>query len=121
MILAGGLILTGACVMAPLSGEVFWLSLALFLLGLGWNCCFVAGSTLLADTLRSHEKGRIQGLADVTVNLASGVGSLGGGLIFAAIGFTAMNGIGLVIALAPVLLVILLRSWRQQMVLEGTA
>jgi MFS family permease len=118
MIVVGGIILMASCVLAPVSNEVFWLALALFLLGLGWNCCFVAGSTLLADTLRPHEKGRIQGLADVTVNMASGVGSLGGGLIFAAIGYTAMNWIGLVVALVPILLVILWRSWQQRMV-EG--
>jgi predicted MFS family arabinose efflux permease len=90
------------------------------LLGLGWNCCFVAGSTLLADVLRPHEKGRIQGLADATVNVASGVGSLGGGLVFAAIGYMAMNWIGIVIALIPLLLVILLRSARSDLALERT-
>ncbi len=119
IILAGGLILIVSCVLAPLSNDVYWLALALFLLGLGWNCCFVAGSTLLSDTLRSHEKGRIQGLTDTTVNVASGVGSLGGGLIFAAIGYTAMNWIGLMVALVPVLLVILLRGARRNLPLEG--
>jgi MFS family permease len=121
MIMAGGLILIGACILAPLSSEVLWLAMALFLLGLGWNCCFVAGSALLADVLRSHEKGRIQGLADVTVNIASGVGSLGGGVIFAAIGYTAMNWIGVIIALIPLVLVFMLRSARSEMALEGVA
>jgi MFS family permease len=108
----GGLTLIASCVLAPLSTETTWLALSLFLLGLGWSCCFVAGSTLLADVLRPHEKGRIQGLADTVVNLASGTGSLGGGLIFAAIGFMAMNWIGIVIALIPLLLIIILRTTR---------
>lgn len=120
MISAGGLILIAACLLAPLSTAVLWLMLALFLLGLGWNCCFVAGSTLLADVLRPHEKGQIQGLADAVVNIASGVGSLGGGLVFAVIGYTAMNWIGLAVALVPVLLVILLRSAKVELPLEGT-
>jgi MFS family permease len=120
MITAGGVILIVSCILAPLSIEVFWLMLALFLLGLGWNCCFVAGSTLLADVLRPYEKGKIQGLADVVVNVASGVGSLGGGLVFAAIGYTTMNWIGLIVALIPLLLVLLLHSSRSRMSLEGT-
>jgi len=120
MIMLGSLILIGACLIAPLSTEVFWLIIALFLLGLGWNCCFVAGSTLLADVLRPHEKGQVQGLADAVVNIASGVGSLGGGLVFAAIGYTAMNWIGIVVAVVPVLLVIFLRSARSEIPLKGT-
>lgn len=120
MIMAGALILIVSCVLAPLTTQVFGLALALFLLGLGWNFCFVAGSTLLSDVLRSHEKGRIQGVADASVNVASGVGSLGGGLIFAAIGFTAMNWIGLVVALVPLLLVLVLRATRPEFSLEST-
>jgi MFS family permease len=120
MITVGGLILIAACVLAPLSTEVLWLAVALFLLGLGWNCCFVAGSTLLTDVLRPHEKGRIQGLSDATVNVASGVGSLGGGLIFAAIGYMAMNWIGIVVALIPLVLVLVLRSAPSEVPLEGT-
>lgn len=119
MIMAGALILIVSCVLAPLTSQVFGLALALFLLGLGWNCCFVAGSTLLSDVLRSHEKGRIQGVTDASVNVASGVGSLGGGLIFAAIGFTAMNWIGLVVALVPLLLVLVLRATRPEFSLVG--
>jgi predicted MFS family arabinose efflux permease len=81
----------------------------------------VAGSTLLADVLRSYEKGQVQGLADALVNVASGVGSLGGSLMFAAIGFTTMSWIGLSIALIPLLLVIFLRATRSEVALGGSA
>lgn len=120
MISVGGVILMLSCLLAPLFVEVLWLMLALFLLGLGWNCCFVAGSTLLADVLRPHEKGKIQGLTDAVVNVASGAGSLGGGLLFAAMGYIVLNWIGLVIAFIPMLLVLLLQSARSKIPLEGT-
>jgi MFS family permease len=120
MITAGGVILIVSCLLAPLSIEVFWLMLALFLLGLGWNCCFVAGSTLLTDVLRPYEKGKIQGLADAVINVASGVGSLGGGFVFAVIGYTSMTWIGLIVALLPLLMILLLHSRRSEMSLEGT-
>lgn len=85
-----------------------------------WNSLLVAGSTLLADILRPHEKGRVQGLADAVVNVASGVGSLGGGFVFAATSFTTMSWLGLVAALVPLALVLFLRSARSKVALEGT-
>ena len=120
IILIGGLILTVACLTAPFSNSVPWLALSLFLLGLGWNFCFVAGSTLLSDVLRSEEKGRVQGLTDTMVNIASGVGSASSGLIFAALGFTIMSWLTIVIGLMPVILVILLRPSGQKIALESS-
>ena len=108
IILLGGLMLIAACGLAPLWNNVVWLAVALFLLGLGWNFCFVAGSALLAAVLRPSEKGRTQGLTDALVYIASGLGSTSSGLIFAALGFLAMSWLSIVIALVPVLLVMLL-------------
>jgi len=120
MIFTGGLILSLACFMAPFSTSVPWLAVALFLLGLGWNFCFVAGSTLLSDRLQRAEKGRVQGLTDTMINISSGIGNLSSGLIFAALGFTAMSWLAIALGLIPVALVIGLRSSRQKVaVLEG--
>ncbi len=121
VILIGGLILTVACLTAPYSNSVAWLAMALFLLGLGWNLCFVAGSTLLSDLLQPEEKGRVQGLTDTLMNVASGGGSIGGGLIFAALGFTVTSLLTIFIGLAPVALVIFLRPPQQEVVLEGVS
>jgi MFS family permease len=107
-ILVGGLILVVSCIIAPLSTEVIWLAVALFLLGLGWNFCFVAGSALLDDVLRSSEKGRVQGSVDALVKTASGVGSLSSGLVFAAAGFALTSWITVLFAAIPIALVLLL-------------
>lgn len=120
MILLGGLILIMACLLAPLWNEVVWLAAALFLLGLGWNFCFVAGSALLAAVLKPSEKGRIQGLTDAMVNTASGLGSTGSGLIFAALGFQVMSWLTILIAVQPVLLAFLLAAPEGEKPLEGT-
>jgi MFS family permease len=114
MILAGGLVLAISCFMAPFSHGVAWLSIALFLLGLGWNWCFVAASTLLSDTLRQEERGRIQGLTDTMVNVSSGAGNLLSGLAFAAYGFKAMSWFTILLGLVPVALVILLNPARRR-------
>ncbi len=99
---AGGLLL--ACLAAPLSPDVLPLGVALFLLGLGWNFCFVGGSALLADQLSPTERARTQGANDLLVGLASAAGSLGAGFIFSTLGFGLVTVIGAVLSLVPILL-----------------
>jgi MFS family permease len=119
MIVIGGLILSISCFMAPFSSGVLWLSIALFLLGLGWNFCFVSGSTLLSDVLRSAEKGRVQGLTDTFINISSGAANLTSGLIFAALGFTVMSWLTIFAGLIPIILVILYGTSKQEIAFEG--
>jgi MFS family permease len=100
MILTGSLILIAATLLSPLAVTLPVLAFALFLLGLGWNFCFIAGSSLLSDALSSVERGRAQGASEVMVALASGAGSLGTGSVFAQGGMTAVGAIGLAFSLA---------------------
>jgi predicted MFS family arabinose efflux permease len=83
---------------------VFPLAVALFLLGLGWNFCFVGGSTLLADQLSPVERSRTQGVNDLFVGLASAIGSLGSGIVFAASNYTVIASVAGVLALIPFLM-----------------
>ena len=119
VILAGGIILILACLTAPLSHEAIWLGISLFLLGLGWNFCFVSGSAMLSDVLRNEERGRVQGLTDTMINLVSGMGSIGGGLIFAASGYPAISWLGVLASLIPILLILFLRVFRRQAPIKG--
>ena len=96
---SGTLIL--ACLAATISPDVIPLGVALFLLGLGWNFCFVAGSALFADQLSQRERSRMQGFSDLLVGLSSAIGSLGSGLIFAAVGYNMMAYISAALALIP--------------------
>ncbi|MGE5249376.1 MAG: MFS transporter [Bacteroidota bacterium] len=101
VIIFGSSMLVLACLAATLSPEVLPLGLALFLLGLGWNFCYVGGSTLLADQLSPAERARSQGFNDFLVSLASAAGSLGSGVIFAGLGFVVMALISAGVALVP--------------------
>jgi MFS family permease len=121
IILFGGLTLSLACLMAPFSHTVAWLAIALFLLGLGWNFCFVSGSALLSDVLRAEERGRVQGLTDTMINISSGLGSLVSGLIFAAFGFALMSWLTILLGLIPVVSVILLRRSQRKVILGEAA
>jgi MFS family permease len=107
VILVGASTLLLACITAPLSPNVFPLAVALFLLGLGWNFCFVGGSALLADQLSPLERSRTQGTNDLLVGLASAIGSLGSGFVFAASNYTIIAIVAGVVALIPFLLVLL--------------
>jgi len=119
----GPVILTGAGTLllasftAPLSSDVLPLAVSLFLLGLGWNFCFVGGSTLLSDQLSPAERGRTQGINDLLVGLASATGSLGSGLVFAATSYTVISLVGGMLALIPMGLVLI---WmRREQALAG--
>ena len=94
----GAGLLINACVLAPTNPDTLSLAAALFLLGLGWNCCFVAGSSLLTDRLRVNERARIQGAADLVVSVASAIGSLSSGELIAGAGYQAVAPIGLGLA-----------------------
>jgi MFS family permease len=67
VITIGAALLVVACATAPLSLRVFPLAASLMLLGVGWNLCYVAGSTLLADRLHAGERGRAQGVNDFLI------------------------------------------------------
>jgi MFS family permease len=101
VILAGAGLLVLACAIAPLSPGVLPLAGALFLLGLGWNFCFVGGSTLLSDLLSPAERARTQAANDLLIGLATAAASLGSGLIFAFTSYTVMGIVGVVVSLVP--------------------
>jgi MFS family permease len=94
----GAGLLIGACLTASAASSATSLALALFLLGLGWNFCYVSGSSLLTDVLRRGERARIQGTNDLVVGLAAAAGSLSSGQLFAGLGYTTMALIGGLIA-----------------------
>jgi MFS family permease len=96
---AGMLVLAGS--LAPLSPNVLPLSASLFLLGLGWNFCYVGGSALLSDQLTAAERAKTQGTNDLLVGLAGAAGSFGGGLLFAVTSYTAMGMVSAALALVP--------------------
>lgn len=96
VMLSGGLVTILSAIVAPSSPSVAALVVGLLLLGLGWNLCFVAGSALLSDQLNPAERSRTQGANDLLIGLASGLGSLSSGVVYAALGYGTVNQIGAV-------------------------
>jgi len=83
VIFAGVAILLAACVISGLSAadDVVTLGIGLFLLGLGWSCTLIAGSTLVTDEVEPRERPSVQGLSDLTMNVAGALGGVVAGLI----------------------------------------
>jgi MFS family permease len=106
-ILCGAVLLGLACLTAPLSPAAVPLGVSLFLLGLGWNFCYVGGSSLLADQLAPAERARTQGFNDFLMGAAAATGSLGSGWVFAAVGYGAMGMVAAAATLVPFVL-----AWR---------
>jgi MFS family permease len=94
VIAIGSALLLAACATAPLSLAAFPIAASLMVLGLGWNLCYVAGSTLLADRLTAAERGRAQGFNDFVIGAVSAAGSLLSGAVFAAFGYGWMAALG---------------------------
>jgi MFS family permease len=106
----GGGVLVLACLLAPVSHHSLPLTAALFLLGLGWSFCFLGASTALSEGLAEGERGRVQGLTEALVSMASGMASLGSGVLFATFGFSAMTWVGLGISMLPLVLFLIHRT-----------
>ncbi|MBZ0287604.1 MAG: MFS transporter, partial [Anaerolineae bacterium] len=109
MLIVGALTLIASALLAPVYTDQFMLAIALFLLGLGWNFGYVAGTSLLADALHGSERARVQGINDTLVFLAAGLGSLSSGPLFATSGYAAIAAAGIGLTLVLIALIFWLR------------
>ena len=106
VIILGSAVMILSCLMAMPSIRLVPLLAALFLLGLGWNFAYVAGSTLLADQLSPGERAKTQGCNDLLLNLASAASQIGSGVVYASGGFGIMSLAAAAAAVVPLALAI---------------
>lgn len=107
---AGLLVVSGilaAWAPAESSGLV---AVALFLLGLGWSACVVAGSGLLVESLPLAARPGAQGLSDTLMGFAAAVAGALAGVVVGVWSFSVL-GLAIAIALLP-LLVLVQARWR---------
>ena len=101
VIVTGVFILLAACLIAGVApgDNVVMLGVGLFLLGLGWSCTLIAGSTLLVDDVGAVERPSVQGLSDLVMN---GAGAIGGAVAGIIVAFSSY-GVLCAVAAIPVL------------------
>jgi predicted MFS family arabinose efflux permease len=102
VVLGGVVILLAACVVSGLApaDSVPVLGVGLFLLGLGWSCTLIAGSTLITDDVVTADRPAVQGLSDLVMNVAGAVGGALAGLVVALSSYAVLCAV----AAIPVLL-----------------
>jgi MFS family permease len=99
----GTLAVSGVIAAAAGTAQTPILIIGLFLLGVGWNFGFVAGSSLLQEGLPIVNRLKIQGFAD-SITWISGAAAAGmSGLIVARSSYLTLSLIGSVLALVPLI------------------
>ncbi|MFF4493110.1 MFS transporter [Streptomyces sp. NPDC001546] len=92
--LAAGLLSLAALLAGTAGGNHAQSAAGLFLLGLGWSAGMVSGSALLTDSVPQPARAAVQGLSDLTMNAAAGVGGAAAGLVMSQAGYGWLNAIG---------------------------
>lgn len=114
-ILAGQLVLVAAVVVAGTSGtSEVRITVGLVLLGLGWSAATIAGAALLTRSTDPSVRPLVQGLGDLTMNLAGAAGGLLAGVLVAWQGFGTLNAVAGTLVVPVVLLVVAGRRAAQQ-------
>jgi MFS family permease len=91
-IIAIGMALLAICAAVALSGIAllnFWV--AMVLLGVGWNLAFIGATTMLTETYRPEEKGKVQGVNDSLVFAAVAIASFSSGQLLSSVGWDWLN------------------------------
>lgn len=103
VILVGAGLLLAACALAGLAGDrVPLLTVGLVLLGLGWSCTMVAGSTLLSESVPESVRPSAQGLSDLAMGLGGATAGAVAGVVVEIGGYPVLNVVAALI-LVPLL------------------
>ena len=100
VILAGVVVFLLAVLLAG-RAPVGWsggLTAGLFLLGLGWSCTMVAGSTLIVEAIPLAERPAAQGASDLVMGLAAAGGGALSGVVVGSLGFGWLCALGAALA-----------------------
>lgn len=115
VLLASG-VLVGAALLAAQAptGWSAGLTVALFLLGLGWSGTLVSGSTLIAGAVPVAERAGVQGASDLAMGLAAGGGGALAGVVVAQLGYGVLGLGAAVLAAAIAVAALVLRPARRR-------
>ncbi|MGH8776259.1 MAG: MFS transporter [Jiangellaceae bacterium] len=105
VVAGGGVALLGSVALSGTSaeGHSVGLTLGLFLLGLGWSACLVAGSTLLTESVPVEDRPAAQGSSDLLMGLAAAGGGGLAGVVVGTLGFGLLNAGAAVLVVALLL------------------
>ncbi|HYN99715.1 MAG TPA: MFS transporter [Actinomycetota bacterium] len=95
VLILGMLLLLAAAATAGLAGHnVALVTGGLFLLGVGWSCGLIAGSSMLSESLAVDLRPVVQGFSDLVMNICGAGGALLAGGVMGATSYRARSGVG---------------------------
>ncbi|MBP6018297.1 MAG: MFS transporter [Burkholderiaceae bacterium] len=101
-VMSAGVVLMVICVAIALSGmALMQFTMALLVLGIGWNFLYIGGSTLLTEAYQPEEKNKAQGAMDFCVFTSVAVSSFASGVLVTTQGWMWIN-LGSLVPLALV-------------------
>lgn len=110
-IAAGAALLAAGVLAAAAPGDsVLTLTIALMLLGLGWNFGLISGTAILVDSTNLSNRAKTQGLVDVMVALSGASGGALSGLVVANSSFAALSIAGGIFSLLLIPVVVWARN-----------
>jgi len=113
IIILGGVILLAAFMVAGTASghQSLQLGVGLFLLGLGWSCTLIGGSTLLTESLPVDERASMQGAADLLMGISGAAAGLTAGLIV-GLGSYAMLNVVTILLVVPLIALAVRHGYR---------
>ncbi|MEY9889528.1 MFS family permease [Catenulispora sp. MAP5-51] len=114
-VLSTGLaVLAVACLVvgaAPMGSRAYLIT-GLLLLGIGWSCGVVAGSTLLTESTPDRVRPSVQGASDFVMQGSSAGGAALAGLVVGTLGYSWLAGLAVAL-LAPVAVLVAVTAVRR--------
>lgn len=106
-----GLVLVAAAVLGlGFAHTMVEFSVAMFVLGLGWNFTFLAATAHLASKTAPMERGRLIGLNDVSANALGAALAITGGAALASVSLHTVSFVAAAISLLPIAPLLLTRG-----------
>lgn len=103
-IIVAGVLIELGCALVNLAGIDFWnFLIANLLVGLGWNFCYVGGSTMLTTTYKQEERAKVQGFHDFLVYSMTATAAALSGTLQAQAGWSVINASAI-----PMLMIVLI-------------
>jgi MFS family permease len=104
VLVLGNVLLLCAVLVAGRAQSHAVLGVGLVLLGVGWSCGLVAGSTLLSESVPVASRPSVQGAADFTMGLCGAVGGALAGVVIGLTGYGTLNALAGALALPMLVL-----------------
>ena len=121
-VMGTGVLLNLACIAVALSGvELHQFTIALFMLGVGWNFLFTGSTTRSLSTYRPEEKDKAQGALNFFVMITLALSSLASGVLVTTQGWTLLNWGSIVPVAITAAALLWLAAWQRRATVTAPA